>query len=75
MKSLLLAFYLMTGRVEQHGQLYAIHIDTNNQYDWVYAACEGELYHWLETGVFEYNDMWCTPGELEFFMATDEEGE
>jgi len=75
MKSLLLAFYLLTGRVEQTGQLYAIHIDTNNPYDWVYAACEGELYNWLETGVFEYNDMLCTPGELEFFMATDEEGE
>lgn len=68
-------FYLMTGKVEKTGQLYAIHIDTNNPYDWVYAACEGELNQWLETGVFKYDDNLCTPGELEFFMATDEEGE
>lgn len=69
----MLAFYLLTGRVEQTGHLYAIHIDVNNPYDWVYVACEGELYQWLETGVFTYNDDLCTPGELEFFMATDEE--
>jgi hypothetical protein len=73
MKSLLLAFYLLTGRVEQTGPLYAIHIDVNNQYDWVYSACEGELYNWLETGVFTYDDNLCEPGELEFFMATDSE--
>lgn len=71
----MLMFYLMTGKVEKTGQLYAIHIDTNNPYDWVYAACEGELNQWLETGVFKYDDNLCTPGELEFFMATDEEGE
>jgi len=72
MKSLMLMFYLMTGKVEKTGQLYAIHIDTNNPYDWVYAACEGELNQWLETGVFKYDDNLCTPGELEFFMATEE---
>jgi hypothetical protein len=73
MKSLLLAFYLMTGRVEQNGPLYAIHIDTNNQYDWVYFACEGELYNWLETGEFIYDDNLCECGELEFFTATEGE--
>ena len=72
MKSLMLMFYLMTGKVEQTGQLYAIHIDGNNPYDWVYAVCEGELYNWLETGVFTYDDNLCEPGELEFFFATEE---
>lgn len=72
MKSLMLMFYLMTGKVEQTGQLYAIHIDVNNPYDWVYAVCEGELNQWLETGVFMYDDNLCTPGELEFFFATEE---
>jgi hypothetical protein len=72
MKSLMLMFYLMTGRVEHTGMLYAIHINVNNQYDWVYAACEGEVYQWLETGVFTYDDNLCECGELEFFMATEE---
>jgi hypothetical protein len=72
MKSLMLMFYLMTGKVEKTGQLYAIHIDTNNPYDWVYTVCEGELYNWLETGVFTYDDNLCECGELEFFMATEE---
>jgi hypothetical protein len=73
MKSLMLAFYLMTGRVEHTGMLYAIHIDVNNQYDWVYTVCEGELYQWLETGEFHYDDNLCECGELEFFFATDGE--
>ena len=68
----MLAFYLMTGRVEHTGMLYAIHIDVNNQYDWVYAVCEGELYQWLETGEFTYDDNLCECGELEFFFATEE---
>jgi hypothetical protein len=75
MKSLFIIFYLMTGRMEQHGPLYNIHIDVNNQYDWVYDACEGEVYQWLETGVFTYDDNLCECGELEFFNATDEQGE
>lgn len=75
MKPILLFFYLMSGKVEKHEMLYNIHIDVNNPHDWVYNACEGELNQWLETGVFEYNDMLCTPGELEFYMESDEEGE
>jgi hypothetical protein len=73
MKSLFIIFYLMTGKMEQHGPLYDIHIDETNQYDWVYDACQGEVYQWLETGVFTYDDNLCECGELEFFMATDSE--
>jgi hypothetical protein len=71
MKSLMLFCYLLTGRVEQNGPLYNIHIDESNQYDWVYNVCRGELFNWLETGTFEYDDNLCNCGELEFYTATE----
>ena len=69
MSKLILLMYLLTGKVEKVDGLYTIHTSESSVIEY---ACEGEVYQWLETGVFTYDDNLCECGELEFFMATEE---
>ncbi|NBP00945.1 MAG: hypothetical protein EBU90_12570 [Proteobacteria bacterium] len=60
MNTLILAFYLLIGKVEQTDDgLYIIPNVTDA------PACKGEIFQWIESGVFYYDDFLCEDGELE----------
>jgi len=60
MNSLILAFYLLIGKVEHTDDgLYNIPNVTDA------PPCKGEVLNWIDTGVFQYDDFLCEPGELE----------
>lgn len=61
MHTILLAFYLLTGKVEKVDGLYTLHLDDNTVIEYAY---KGEVLHWIDTGEFQYNDFLATPQEL-----------
>lgn len=61
MTKLLLAIYLLTGKVEKNDGLYTVR---TNKHIYEYA-CKGEVMAWIETGEFKFNDQLCEAGELQ----------
>ena len=69
MNALLLSLDLLVGSIRQDADgLYCVDLKTTDalgNHMYAYHACEGEVINYLNTGVWEYNEEWCTPGELD----------
>lgn len=60
MTKIIMLFYLFTGQVQQVDDLYTVHTGTGT-YEY---ACEGEVFNWIDTGTFSYDDSVCACGEI-----------
>lgn len=61
MSKVLFFIYLLTGKIERVDGLYTIYTPESSVIEY---ACKGEVLHYLETGVFIYDDFLCQAGEL-----------